>query len=421
MILDVQRPMKTLDFGTEGTTASVTTWHELLQLTDPDPYCGIVYVRGDFPDNAESVLARAQRRNQKGAFGLELSFPSDDVTLELSEAQGMINLRWPCTRFNVVRKGDELLFGSVTAATYTVCSFVKNHTLYQISRIAAPARSSSISDGNKISKPVVCKFTIGGCMRVGCAASNGAGLAGNSTPAKDNYTVVRPEVTRGKDNLLAFTSERHEKRVELRLWINGQQMDLQRREAKNDRISTPDDNGHPDYVNEIIDLAASIELGLPDASPIVLIVAISVISSHSAIDDDPKPAIASAEVEQFLGADNASISAPYRLWTNALDLPAESFELNAIGRSVEQIIGVSSVPFHGLCVDNNNPSGCPNFPALTRDSASKSTNTLLSRASGSSTNGSKSDRIHNFQSTGKGIALVQNIMTPQLVDLGSAL
>ncbi|KAH9210632.1 hypothetical protein DL95DRAFT_526188, partial [Leptodontidium sp. 2 PMI_412] len=421
MILDVQRPMKTLDLGKDGTTASVTTWHELLQLTDPDPCCGIVFVRGDFPDNAESVLARAQRRNQKGAFGLDLSFTSEDLTLELTEAQGMINLRWPCTRFNVVRKGDDLLFGSVTAATYTICSFIKSNTLYQIARIAPPPRSSSIADSNKTSTPVVCKLTIGGTMRVGCAASNGAGLAGNSTPVKDNYTVVRPELTPVKGTLLAFTSERHDKRVELRFWHNGKQVELQRRDARGDRINTPDDNGHPDYEDEIVDLAASVEIELPDETPVVLIASISIVPSDTAIDDSSQPAITSLQVEKFLGVTNTNVSAPYRLWTNALDLPAESFELNAIGRSVEQILGVSSVPFHGPCLDNNDPGGCSNIPMSTRDSETRSTTTLMTGASESSKSDSRAGKAQGFQSTGKGIALVQNIITPQLVDLGSAL
>jgi hypothetical protein len=68
--LDVSRPFKSLDFGIDGYTASVTSKYELLQLTAPDDECGIVFVRGDFPDSAESILGRTQRRNQKGTWGL---------------------------------------------------------------------------------------------------------------------------------------------------------------------------------------------------------------------------------------------------------------------------------------------------------------------------------------------------------------
>jgi len=65
MTLDVSSPYKSLDFGNGDYIGSVTTWHELLQLTAPDDECGVVFARGDFPDSAESILARAQPRNQR--------------------------------------------------------------------------------------------------------------------------------------------------------------------------------------------------------------------------------------------------------------------------------------------------------------------------------------------------------------------
>ena len=55
--LGTASPFKSLDFGKEGCTALVTFWHKLLQLTAPDLEYGIVFVRGDFPDNVESILA----------------------------------------------------------------------------------------------------------------------------------------------------------------------------------------------------------------------------------------------------------------------------------------------------------------------------------------------------------------------------
>ena len=420
MILDLQKPMKTLDLGNNGTTASLTTWHELLQMTAPDPYCGVVFVRGRFPDNAESVLARAQRRNQKGTWGLELCFPSDDYTLELSEAQGMINLRWPCTRFNIVRKGNDLLFGSTNVGTYTICSFIKNHTLYQVARITPPPRSSSIAESTKNSQPAICKLTVGGTIRLGCAASNGAGLAGNSSPYRDNYNVIRPEATGVMDTLLACKSERHGKRVEIRLWINRQQVKLQRWEPINDRIIQPADNEHLDYANDVVDLAASYEIDLPDESPVIAVASFSLLANHVAIDDTLRPAISSPVVEDFLGVTDTSLSAPYRLWTNALDLPPESFELNAIARSVEQILGISSVPFLGASVETGS-NGSVNILGPEPNIESKSIDTLLTGASELSNTNFDIGVAPHYQSTGKGIALIQNIMAPQLVDLGSTL
>src|SRR5947207_15172671 len=97
MLLDVSMPCKSLDFGKDGCTGSVTTWHELLQLTAPDDECGVVFVRGDFPDSAESILARAQRRNQKATWGLGIKISENtDYVVERTPAQGMVNLRWPC-------------------------------------------------------------------------------------------------------------------------------------------------------------------------------------------------------------------------------------------------------------------------------------------------------------------------------------
>jgi len=412
--------MKTLDLGNNGTTASLTTWHELLQLTAPDPSCGIVFVRGDFPDNAESILARAQRRNQKGAWGLDLTFPSDDYTLELSEAQGLINLRWPCTRFNIVRKGSDILFGSVTVATYTVCSFIKDQTLYQIARITPPRRSSSDAESTSNSQSATCKLTVGGTIRLGCAASNGAGLAGSSSPYRDNYNVVRPKAMGMMDTLLAGTSERHERRTEIRLWINRKQVQLQRRKFLNDRIIQPDDNKHLDYADEVVDLAANYEFDLPDESPVIVVASFSLMTNETAIDDRLQPVISSPVIQDFLGVTDTSISAPYRLWTNALDLPPDSFELNAIARSVDQILGVSSVPFLGPNTKTD-LKGCLHISGLVVNNETKSIDTLTTRASEASNTDSGIELTKIHQSNGKGIALIQNIMTPQLVDLGNTL
>src|ERR1700694_5105524 len=81
---DWNNPAKTIDFGADGHTASLTDWHELLQLTVPDPTCGIVFVRGGFPNTADAILARAQQPDtsgQKGTFGLEIDQKGSDFVL----------------------------------------------------------------------------------------------------------------------------------------------------------------------------------------------------------------------------------------------------------------------------------------------------------------------------------------------------
>lgn len=156
-------PSKSLDFGRDGVTGSVSTWHELLQMTTPDDECGVVFARGDFPDTPDSILARAQRRNQRGGFGLEVKI--DEKTpyvLERTSAQGFINMRWPYSRFNFVRGDTERRTSrpkSTVFAHQSICSFVKDKTLYQVLRISpaklfqSPASSEASSLSGETQKP----------------------------------------------------------------------------------------------------------------------------------------------------------------------------------------------------------------------------------------------------------------------------
>jgi hypothetical protein len=69
--------------------------------------------------------AQIRRTKQSGTFGLGVGIPSDaNYALELA-ASGVINLRWPCTKFNLVR--NDSLHGAIIFATYTICSFVKDY------------------------------------------------------------------------------------------------------------------------------------------------------------------------------------------------------------------------------------------------------------------------------------------------------
>ncbi|KAK0741581.1 hypothetical protein B0T18DRAFT_394152 [Schizothecium vesticola] len=168
---------KSRDFGRDGFTGSVSAWHELLQITAPDEECGPCFVRGYFPDTGEAILARAQRRNQSGTFGLGVGIPSDaNYVLEIA-ASGLINLRWPCTKFNLVR--NDSLHSAIIFATYTICSLVKDQTVHQISRItpirvptsspAAESRQAGRIPLNRTSKKF--NLDVGGIMRFGCPSS----------------------------------------------------------------------------------------------------------------------------------------------------------------------------------------------------------------------------------------------------------
>lgn len=106
---EVSCPAKSSDFGADGYTASLTDWHELLQLTAPDGTCGLVFVRGQFPNTPDAILARAQRRDDsgnKGTLGTRLQPAEHNTDLELGErrVQGWINLKWPYSQYELKKK-----------------------------------------------------------------------------------------------------------------------------------------------------------------------------------------------------------------------------------------------------------------------------------------------------------------------------
>src|SRR3569833_595890 len=232
MALDVANstPSKSLDFGADGYTGSVSTWHELLQLTCPDPECGVVFVRGEFPDNPDSILARAQRHNEKGTIGLGLRIPDGAKwAFEPTAAQGLVNLRWPCTRFNCVQSSE--LLGSDVFASCTICSFVKDGTTYQIMRVM-PSRLTTSSPSvdtqapGRNWEPKTAEVVLGGVMRFGCCRSAAYRTGAHSRrapvpePFYDKY-VVRTAGAEGPGGyMVACESTIHEKRLEMRLWID---------------------------------------------------------------------------------------------------------------------------------------------------------------------------------------------------------
>ncbi|MCJ1281641.1 hypothetical protein MMC26_000962 [Xylographa opegraphella] len=131
---------QTSDFGNEDYTASLTDCHEILQLTAPDPLCGLVYARGDFPGTAESMLARAQNRDDgggKGTFGIQLlQDPCREYQLGNIYVHGLFNYRWPFIEY-VIRIKD------AHEGLLHICSFVHQKAVYQIAHVQLPAESSA--------------------------------------------------------------------------------------------------------------------------------------------------------------------------------------------------------------------------------------------------------------------------------------
>jgi hypothetical protein len=440
MTLDVSSPYKSLDFGNDGCTASVSTWHELLQLTAPDDECGVVFVRGDFPDSAESILARAQRRNQKGTWGLGIRISEDsDYVLESTPAQGMINLRWPCSRLNFVQK--DRLFGSVTFASYTICSFVKDQNLYQIARIPPsnlPGSAPSVGNGSRAGSTVSAlklDIDVGGMVRFGCCSSNRGASGGRPAPFYDKYTIIQPENGR-PTYTLACISDCHERRLEIRLWVNREPVKLKHHLCTEARLCYTDGDSQFEYPHEVIGLHAIHQFSMVEEKPITIVASFSLVRSNTPIVFDALDVIKSANVQKYLGVSDISISAPYRLWSSVLgQAPGpEALELNIIGRSVEQILGVSSVP-----VKQRNAAGNVCKPLAT-SSVDSNSSTLENSANGMGSqdeernksaaaslgrslrqNPSAESEAHVSMETDMGIALIKNIITPQVVDLESTL
>jgi hypothetical protein len=170
-----------------------------MQMTAPDAQCGVVLVRGDFPGNPDAILARAQRRNQKGTFGMSIRIPPyQEWAQEPTASQGLISFRWPYTQLNWVRDSD---LGGDPFATFTVYSFVEHGTLYQIVRIVpktlsrpSPTTSTTnLPEKANTKTPVRYTINVGGLIRFGCL-STAATLRIHSMPLASSLTTTPPSL-----------------------------------------------------------------------------------------------------------------------------------------------------------------------------------------------------------------------------------
>jgi hypothetical protein len=423
---------KSLDFGEGGFTGSLSTWHELLQMTAPDPQCGVVFVRGDFPDHPESILARAQRRNQKGTFGLGIGIPDDaDWVQESTAAQGMINLRWPFTRLNWTRADKR--FGSVRFASYTACSFVKDGTLYQIGRILPARLSSSVSASehqfDEKKTQTTFDIDVGGIIRFGCPSSaasrrdNDIGQTPIPAPFYDNYTVYPPESDQAA-YAIACTSTVHQKRLEIRLWLNREPVLLSRHECESPRLR--DEPHAEEFPHQVGRLHVRHEATFCEERPMVMVAAFSLVDSSSTFNAERCDVIEYGDVQNYLGVSDASVQASYRLFNTLINPPSntEAFEVEAIGRAVESILGVASVPVPGTSA-----TVCNGLEASSTGDGSDTTPVGGSCSEGGPLPDDCSEILLDDGCSGQTgnaadtpcIALLKNIVMPQVVDLESTL
>jgi hypothetical protein len=360
----------------------LTDWHELLQLTAPDKDCGIVFVRGSFPNTPDAILSRAQRRDDtgnKGTFGLhiipesaagDVGLSQDDegaptgYRLGARRAQGLANFRWPYMQYELKRKG----WTEMRGGTYEVVSFVKDGTMFQIIRLT-PGRLTKKGPG-RYARPVhdtqQIKFRVGGQVQFGCPCSNGA----DQSSTKDfNMKSLNGGLQ------LIYDSKEYKHRLEIQVFINGEQQVILANETSS---------------------AGILEVKVSNDEPTIVVSTYTLRDlsySYPKSDTYPMiPMLSSTKVEDYLGVSNISVEMTDKLWLASLTTQfdaIETIELCAVAKYVELILGVTSVP-----IPCSNPVASSHLPDHTAPADFK--NAL-------------------------GIALICNIMTSQYVDLESSL
>lgn len=360
----------------------MTEYHELLQLTAPDDYCGIVYVRGHFQNTPDAILARAQRPSVsglKGSFGVQID-PESHFELGEKQAQGLINFRWPYIQYDLKKKVG---FQDGNRGIYEEISFVKGGIVFQVVRIKW-GRGSSLSDfdSTNASERETIKLRSGGKIQFGCPCSNGG------PPITDTFEV------QFEDHQLSCVSELYKKRLDIQMFVNNLPQEL----------GPVQPASHASQKVEVPDLSSTHDIGLYVGKSTII------VSTYALRDNATNSQTGLSElagkyfedIENYLGTSATSLNMTDRLWTALCSTnyeSSEAVEFCVVGRCVEQILCVSSVPVpdnHQVTASTLNPTS----PA-TGETASLET----------------PEDVRNEAP----VALVRNIMTSQYVDVQSSL
>ncbi|KAK4221059.1 hypothetical protein QBC38DRAFT_149395 [Podospora fimiseda] len=328
------QPAKSFDFGGDGFTASLTDSHELLQLTQPDPTCGVTFVRGAYPDRAASILSRSQQGGY-GTFGTCLLSGTNDSDVELGErkAQGWINFRWPYAQYELVRRDAKT--GAVVDGNSGTCetmSFVRNGVVYQLHRLKW-GRGSSLSDSddagpNSPFSPgnvATARFRVGGGIRFSCPCSAASGC-------QDSDCF---DVSSNADGLHCRSSN-YQSTLSIGFNENGNLRHL------TPIHPLPDTKGKKQAV-PWIDLSCEERVTISPGHATYLVSTYAF--QHETIDSIPSEL--PDDIRDYLGVDRDSLQMTDRLWTAlcAANYEAvEAVEFCVVGRCVEQVLGVTSVP-----------------------------------------------------------------------------
>lgn len=372
----------------------MSDWHELLQITAPDPYCGVVFIRGNFPNTADAILSRAQRRDHtgdKGTFGLEVVPDGSDFVLGEKRSQGLINFRWPYIQCELRRKTKDGDVEETSSGTYEALSFIKDRIVYQVVcvRLAAGLGISTLTEtGSTIS------FRIGGRIQLGCLCSAAASPNGKPILPPDDHKLEAKDLGAMR---LGCISHRYQKSLEVQLFVNDESKSIGDRTLQVQQGLVND---------ELLDLSTTEQVELKSGAPTII------VSTYALRDTMvPQPLLTKesfANIEEHLGIPVRSKRMTDRLWTACLTTnydAAEGVEFCAIGRSVEQILCVSSIQ-----MPTNRPIG---NGAGASSIASGSISPVEQEQQNRDAQGREEDM--------SGIALVHNVIGTQYVDLQSAL
>jgi hypothetical protein len=400
---DWNNPSKSIDFGDNGCTASLTDWHELLQLTAPDPLCGIVFVRGDFPKTADAILGRAQQPDnsgKKGTFGLEIDPKGSDFVLGERRNQGFVNFRWPYIQYELKRKYSDGGVEQIHIGTYEAIYFVKDSVVFQViclragrlheqsrgvaknAKLTAEGRpenqATAIEEpGTNDPKKLKIRFKLGGNIQFGCPCCTTRHPDGEETEnhVDDEYHLY----SRDDGKRLICGSSWYQKRLEMQLFVNDESRIIDPIWSRG--VLTEPYEG-------IVDMSVTHDVELIAGSSTFILATYALRDGPSSVPMLEPHSFES--IADYLGVPNDSEKMSDRLWTACLTTnydSSEAMEFCAIGTAVEQILCVSSVPMMSITSNEElSPGPTP----------------------------------HSNQEN-KGIALVRNIMVGQYVDLQSTL
>jgi hypothetical protein len=258
---------------------------------------------------------------------------------------------------------------------------VRDGTVFQIIRVKW-GHGSSLSDYDSTDsqEKVALNFRTGGVVRFGCPCS------GSGPPGSDIFQLISSD----GGGRLNCASERYQKRLETQLFVNGAQQD----------IAAPLHGVTQDEIRgSEVDISSTHRVELVGSEPMYIISTYALRGSNEKQNTVLREHF--ADLDDHLGTCNTSLNMTDRLWTA---LCSNNYEANeaveccVIGRCVENIMTVSSIPLQQFYDNQASP-----FEEGETSEELMGENLLGERS--------------NIMET----ALICNIITPQYVDVQSAL